>query len=856
MSKNAQPAARQDAASTLETAMAHIGRLERELADARNHPGAQAFNLLKFHAYRVLAGLAPLLSAKKAARFEHLVREWNPDRSLPLPPAAAPPVAAPGRRRGSTRYVDGRVAPDPGKPDVLVVVHAADRTDPPIRALNLAQSLMADYNVTTLCLTGGELVDAFSAVSTSVAIANHMSSRPAHYRRLIARLRRRRNFTFALVHSIHAQAVLEVLAKLGVPAVCLIDEAPAVVADKTAYAQATRWASEVVFAAGALLDGALPYTRDLTPREHIVSPGRCRMPPLPEGDGQNGDGREGGDRRALARRHLRDRLRSEGAAPGRFLVIGAGDVDLRHGVDLFLQTAARVMSAPGGENVDFAWLGEGYDPDRDLGYSVFLRDQMQEAGINARVSFLPATPDIEFACELADALLVTSRQDGLPAIAVEALAQGRPVLCFAGATGLADSLVQAGIGPDCVARYLDAGDMGDKLLTLVASEWRLQRVSLAARSFAGSAFDFADYARQIETLGRHARMRRDHASADIETISSAGRFRADFFAPPGSPAVPERRLVQAYVGQAHAPIGPRRPEPGFNPFIYALSPLSGYEGTVDAYADFLRKGCPAGPWLAPVLAGGVEASADIPAATLASALHVHAYFTDQLPDIAKRLQANRSRPDLFVSVGSEEAAGQAWDILAGYDGRVVAVETVPNIGRDIGPFLTRFGARLVGSYDVVGHVHVKRSRHLDDSGVVQLWSRFLFENLLGGSQGGRMVDLILGAMQADERLGLVHADDPHLLGWTRNLPVAEGLLSRMGHGAPPRAISFPAGTMFWMRAAALKPFVDLGLDWGDYPAEPLGVDGTTLHALERLFGVVPVLEGWRVAVTNIRGVTR
>ena len=78
----------------------------------------------------------------------------------------------------------------------------------------------------------------------------------------------------------------------------------------------------------------------------------------------------------------------------------------------------------------------------------------------------------------------------------------------------------------------------------------------------------------------------------------------------------------------------------------------------------------------------------------------------------------------------------------------------------------------------------------------------------------------------------------------------------MGHSNLPRAINFPLGTMFWMRSAALKSFVDLGLGWTDYPAEPLPDDGTILHALERLFGVVPALEGWECAVTNIHGVTR
>jgi lipopolysaccharide biosynthesis protein len=184
------------------------------------------------------------------------------------------------------------------------------------------------------------------------------------------------------------------------------------------------------------------------------------------------------------------------------------------------------------------------------------------------------------------------------------------------------------------------------------------------------------------------------------------------------------------------------------------------------------------------------------------------------------------------------------------------MQEVPNAGRDIGPLLTEFGSTLVKDYDVVGHIHVKKSGQLGNANFVAAWSHFLFENLLGGNLGGRMVDLVLDRMQTNDKIGVVYPDDPHLIGWTRNLRIAEGLAQRMGHTDLPRTINFPIGTMFWMRAAALKPFIDLGLDWSDYPREPLPEDGTILHALERLFGVVPVLDGWESVVSNIRGVTR
>ncbi len=145
---------------------------------------------------------------------------------------------------------------------------------------------------------------------------------------------------------------------------------------------------------------------------------------------------------------------------------------------------------------------------------------------------------------------------------------------------------------------------------------------------------------------------------------------------------------------------------------------------------------------------------------------------------------------------------------------------------------------------------------MENPSFAEAWNTFLLENLLGGKHGGAMLDLILSSMASDPAIGIVFPDDPHVLSWTGNRKYADDLAARMKCGDLPEQFNFPIGSMFWMRSAVLKQFVDLDLTWGDYAPEPLPIDGTMIHAIERLFGVVPATMGMTCAVTNVRGLTR
>ena len=161
----------------------------------------------------------------------------------------------------------------------------------------------------------------------------------------------------------------------------------------------------------------------------------------------------------------------------------------------------------------------------------------------------------------------------------------------------------------------------------------------------------------------------------------------------------------------------------------------------------------------------------------------------------------------------------------------------------------------MNEYDIIGHVHTKKSLHCESDKIGRNWYVFLMENLLGG-EINMMADIILGHMESNPKIGMVYPDDPHIIGWDQNKVYIEEYADKLGIKDIPHYINFPVGTMFWASTKALQSIFRLSIQWNEYPTEPAPIDGTLLHGLERFF-VLPVIEnGFTIANTYIKGVTR
>ena len=730
------------------------------------------------------------------------------------------------------------------RPVILVVSHEASRTGAPVLSLNLVQSLVGQYNVVVLLLGGGPLTDSFSMPGAAVITMQNLRGNQALANLVIEQLCARFAFRFALINSIESRVVLPPLAEFFIPTVSLVHEFAAYTRPRDAFRSTLLWSGEVVFSAQITMANAFEQYPDLATRvAHILPQGRSLLP----------DGGLSNQQMIAASAQLRSLIRPVGLAEDAVIVLGAGFVQLRKGVDLFIECAARVRGSSVGKKCRFVWVGKGYDPEHDVNYSVYLADQIRRAGLEDDVVFIEETHVIETAYEEADLLLLSSRLDPLPNVAIDAMAHGVPVVCFDKTTGIADFLTSAGVQDHCVAAYLDSSDLAQKVLALAASPSLRESVADQCQKAAATYFSMKDYVASLDQLAQVLVGRTLQEKADTLIILESGLFRPDFACPPAQQSEPLQSQVRTYVRAWASGLDRRKPMPGFHPGIY-LEQHGVAKSGADPFADFIREGQPDGEWTYPViLAGTLQECKAVE--NLRVALHLHVYYPELLSEILTRLALNKICPDLFISMGNERARQPIVSALNGYKGRVVDIQVVPNRGRDIGPLLTAFGPKLVTEYDLVGHIHTKMSADVKDAEMGRTWYHFLLENLLGG-ESGAMADAIMVRMSRDSSIGLALPDDPYVVGMCANRVFAEKLASRLGLQSLPDNFVFPVGTMFWARASALVPFVNLKLDWDDYPEEPLPYDGTSLHAIERLFSLSLAVNNLKLVTTNVIGLTR
>jgi glycosyltransferase involved in cell wall biosynthesis len=732
---------------------------------------------------------------------------------------------------------------DPRRPNVLIVSHQASRTGAPILSLNIARHLRATHNVIALVFADYGLLAEFRKQS-DVLIGPLVEARnPVIVGLVLSKLFSTTRLSFAIVNSIESRAVLPWLGRAFIPSICLVHEFASYTRPVSGISEAAFWASEVVFSATIVRESAEEACSALGDRPAVILPQGRSLVPKPERT-ELENSREA--------QRIREVLRPASLPENTVVILGAGSVCLRKGVDLFIACAAKVAALRPRTPYRFVWVGHGFDAVKDTGYSVYLQDQLRRSSLEAIVVFAGELENMDVAYEVADVLLLSSRLDPLPNVTIDAAYYRRPIVCFDRATGIAEFLTEAGLAQACVAPYLDIDEAARRLVACIESEDLRERAGQALESMASTRFNMEPYVERLVQLAARCASAQEIERADCALIESAGDLSSEFAAGPANQGTPIDQLVRAHVRSWASGVGLRKPFAGFHPGIYRdIHGLSSDDR--NPLADYIEAGRPHGPWHSDVINPSAAVTAE--GRALRKALHIHAYYPDLVPDMLRRLEGQVPELDLLVSVTSKAAADEVGRMLSKQTKMSSEVRVVPNRGRDIGPFLTEFGPMILDKYDLIGHIHTKKSLDINHPEIAKIWLDFLLENLLGGRQA--MAARIISRFAVDEGLGLVFPDDPNACGWSENKALARELADRLAiDELPERHFWFPVGTMFWARVRAIEPLLQWSPAWEDYPKEPLPSDGTMLHAIERVFPFVAAKTGHRIALTNVPGVTR
>jgi glycosyltransferase involved in cell wall biosynthesis len=348
--------------------------------------------------------------------------------------------------------------------------------------LNIAQKLSKNYNVVSFLLRGGPLFNELQKCSVATACIAGRRFRGTIYLSLITDALKP---AFIIVNSIVSDTVFPAIALLNAPVISLVHEFMCYAHPLYGRQRMIEGSNAVVFSCEATKNDAQQWfpSVDIESKSTIAPQGRCRSS---EHEIPNVEEKLFGEKNEVS---IRPKL-----------VVGMGSVSLRKGCDLFILCAKQFFDKYPGEKVRFVWIGHGYEPLKDMSYSVYLKEQISRSGLQDKVAFVNEFASVEPVYRLADVLLLTSRLDPLPNVAIDAICEGLPIIAFSGTGGIPELLINAGMGRDLVAGHLDTQQMTDKLQAILSNDGLRTKLAAQLVQFGNLAFDLSSYVDKLVGL--------------------------------------------------------------------------------------------------------------------------------------------------------------------------------------------------------------------------------------------------------------------------------------------------------------------------------------------------------------------
>lgn len=221
------------------------------------------------------------------------------------------------------------------------------------------------------------------------------------------------------------------------------------------------------------------------------------------------------------------------------------------------------------------------------------------------------------------------------------------------------------------------------------------------------------------------------------------------------------------------------------------------------------------------------------------AVFVHLYYESFFERYIEYLNSAASFCDVFISVNTEEKKARLLSMAGSTLKSRLIVIICENRGRDLSALLVAFRPYTT-KYEYFCFLHDKSSHENESETVGRAFSDCMWDNLLGDG----IIPEVLSFFEENPHIGLLVPPTPYwgvYLGlksdfWTvchnKTLELSKllGLSVEISGSINPAAL----GTAFWCRTEALLPLLEYPWRYEDFDEEPLKIDGTIGHALERI----------------------
>lgn len=330
---------------------------------------------------------------------------------------------------------------------IVVVSHSASRTGAPLIALEIVKQLSGNrnYELFSVLFGDGPLVEDFRKYSHVLNTQNPYGADHNENMRVANTLMLNRP-DFAFINSAESRHFAKYITDCAVPTVSLIHE----IAD---HYSSDEWRK--IFDVSRLVIFPAKYVKqrsDMKLGKLAKSLTEIPQAIIPQGLLVDNFGKY---EKQTKRKSVRKGL---SISDEEIVILGCGTVDLRKGVDLFVDCAIKLLAEDSTKQMRFLWVGKKSELS-DNQSVIYWKLKTCSEEIVSRIHFIDEVSDTEPYYCASDIFLLTSRSDPLPCVMHEALSSGLPVVFMhdsGGASEMIDAETGVGVEYENVDQMCDA----------------------------------------------------------------------------------------------------------------------------------------------------------------------------------------------------------------------------------------------------------------------------------------------------------------------------------------------------------------------------------------------------------------